>query len=194
MNLIGANSTQAWCRTYRLAFSSGRKHSRYVRPAQPGMRRPRDRSDRYLQKTSAMPWSVDAVESWRRRRRDGAQSDDEGCRICAGGTWKEREGVTSAPKGRDALVRSAKRPQAWTSNCDWTCRHALSRPRGVVSERHCFELTCGFRRVYAGLRLVPAGLAARPRRGHCCPRHARRARHPAHRFVHRRAEPVSARE
>ena len=66
LNLIGANSTQAWCRTYRLAFSSGRKHSRYVRPAQPGMRRPRDRSDRYLQKTSAMPWSVDAVDSWRR--------------------------------------------------------------------------------------------------------------------------------
>ena len=96
-----------------------------------------------------------------------------------------------------SVVGSSPTPSggmAFEWDCDWTERHGRRRAQRIESGGVCFALMHEFRRAYDAWGLVPAGLAARPRRGHFFPRNARRPRHQARRILHRRAEPVPARK
>ena len=56
--------------------------------------------------------------------------------------------------------------RGWILDLDWTERHGRPWARRIDSGRVRFALTYGFRRAYDARNLVPAGLAARPRRGY----------------------------
>ena len=103
---------------------------------------------------------------------------------------------TSAPSDRVPPVTEMGRgwrdgPRAVTGR---SAKAVDGRGGLSLEESDSRALTHEFRRAYDAWDLVPAGLAARPRRGYFFPRHARRPRHQARRILHRRAEPVPARE